>query len=310
MTETVYWLRKNKATSKTYCEHPPYIDYSLLEDFELEVPPSSTNESTIEFWFFIYSYNTTNVNFKEINLVWDKHNRVQIINQKNSLSARCYALWDTNDTTKYTDLVQTISVTAFGWTSIRCGSNINEPTYKHFFNTYEKPISIDWRLLPYDRNNQSTNLLIYNNPLSSPSYGFLFIRELKLWQQYNVNYIDTSYIDLNLDNVLLYDSSEQKSMGKYPGLITLIRSEYNIKDYEDAINGEYHITNLVMPENGDYPRNKTLKRNNNTIGYNLIDPTNADYYKTLTLCEEGWVYNSLYNYCDNPSYKNVYILEI
>ena len=302
MTETVYWLRKNKATSKTYCEHPPYIDYSLLEDFELEVPPSSTNESTIEFWFFIYSYNTTNVNFKEINLVWDKHNRVQIINEKNSLSARCYALWDTNDTTKYTDLVQTISVTAFGWTSIRCGSNINEPTYKHFFNTYEKPISIDWRLLPYDRNNQSTNLLIYNNPLSSPSYGFLFIRELKLWQQYNVNYIDTSYIDLNLDNVLLYDSSEQKSMGKYPGLITLIRSEYNIKDYEDAINGEYHITNLVMPENGDYPRNKTLKRNNNTIGYNLIDPTNADYYKTLTLCEEGWVYNSLYNYCEKPSY--------
>ena len=46
MTETIYWLRKNKATSKTYCEHPEYIDYSLLNDFELEAPSSST-ESTI-----------------------------------------------------------------------------------------------------------------------------------------------------------------------------------------------------------------------------------------------------------------------
>ena len=116
------------------------------------------------------------------------------INEKNSLSARCYDLWDTNDTIKYTDLVQTISVTAFGSTSKRCGLNINKPTYKHFFNTYEKPMSVNDCLLSYERYCQSTNLLIYNNPLISPSYDFLFIREIKLWLQYNVNYIDTSYI--------------------------------------------------------------------------------------------------------------------
>ena len=73
------------------------------------------------------------------------------INEKNSLSARCYDLWDTNDTTKYIDLVQTISVTAFGSTLIRCGLNINKPTYKHFFNTYEKPMSVNDCLLSYER---------------------------------------------------------------------------------------------------------------------------------------------------------------
>ena len=91
MTDTVYWLRKNKA-SKTYCEHPPYIDYSLFDNVSITVPSSSTNESSLEFWFYIYSYNTTNVNFKEINIIWDKHNRIQLINERNSLSARCYAL--------------------------------------------------------------------------------------------------------------------------------------------------------------------------------------------------------------------------
>ena len=89
MKETVYWLRKNKDTSKTYCDHPPYIDYSLLNDINIVVPTSLTNESSIEFWFFIYSYNTTNVNFNEINIGWDLHNRVQMKNEKNSLSPIC-----------------------------------------------------------------------------------------------------------------------------------------------------------------------------------------------------------------------------
>ena len=304
MTETVYWLRKNKATLKTYCDHPPYIDYSLLNDINITVPSSSTNESTIEFWFFIYSYNTTTVNFKEINLIWNRHNKVQIINEKNSLSAKCYALWDQSETPKFNDLVQTLSVTAFGWTSIRCGSDINEPTYKQFFNTLERTFSIKKEYLPYDRWDQPTNLIIYNSELSPPSYGFLFIRELKLWQQYNAKYIDTSYISLSLDLIQNYNSSSYKSEGKYPGLITLIRSEFNIEEYEDAINGTYHITNLVINNNDQkYNRTFNLTRNdNNYIGYNLVDPTNADYYKTLILCNEGSVYNSLYNYCEEPSY--------
>ena len=304
MTETVYWLRKNKANYKTYCDHPPYIDYSLLNDVEITVPSSSTNESTIEFWFFIYSYNTTNVNFKEINFIWDKHNRIQIINEKNSLSAKCYALWDTSDTTKYNDLIQTFSVTAFTWTSLRCGSDINLPTYRHFFNTYETTFKIKEELLPYDRCNSPTSLIFKNHELSPKSYGFLFIRELKLWQQYNVNFIDTSYINLDLELVLKYDKSIGRSRGKYPGLITLIRNEFDIEEYEDAINGIYHITNLLIEEDDDtYQYNYTLTRNdNNYIGYNLIDPTNADYYKTLVLCSEGWVYNSLYGYCEQPSY--------
>ena len=71
MTDTVYWLRKDKATLKTYCEHPPYIDYSLFDDISITVPSSNTNESTLEFWFYIYSYNTTTINFKEINIIWD-----------------------------------------------------------------------------------------------------------------------------------------------------------------------------------------------------------------------------------------------
>ena len=305
MTETVYWLRRNKATSKTYCEHPPYIDYSILKDIDIRVPSSSTNESTIEFWFYIYSYNTTNINFKEINIIWDKHNRVQIINERNSLSAKCFALWDTSDETIYTEQVQTISVTAFGWTSIRCGSDINLPTYKHFFNTYEKTVSFGTLPIPYNRNESPTKLIIRDINTSPPSYGFFFIRELKLWQQYNVNYIDTSYINLDLVYIGFYNPLTKITEGKYPGLITLIRSEYSIDDFSDSISGHYHTENLVINEEdpGDYDRIIELEKDeDNFIGYNIIDPTNSDYYKTLVLCDEGWVYNSLFNYCEKPSY--------
>ena len=307
MRETVYWLRKNKANSKTYCEHPPYIDYSLLNDINITVPSSTTNESTIEFWVFIYSYNTTNVNFKEINFIWNRHNRIQIINEKNSLSAKCYALWDVDDPGRHGDLVQTLSVTAFGWISLRCGSDINRPTFRYFFNTYEKTFNIDSlkpEFLPYDRCDSPTNLYFINGA-NPKSYGFLFIRELKLWQQYNVVYIDTSYINLNLELVDKYDPSRGRSKGQYPGLITLIRSEFDIEEYEDAIDGIYHIKNLLIEEEdaGTYTLNYTLTRNNeNYIGYNLVDPTNAGYYKNLVLCDEGWVYNSLYGYCEQPSF--------
>ena len=304
MTDTVYWLRKDKATLKTYCEHPPYIDYSLFDDISITVPSSNTNESTLEFWFYIYSYNTTTINFKEINIIWDKHNRVQIINEKNSLSARCYAIHDSNDTTRFTDLVQSISVVAFGWTSIRCGTSLNLPTFKQFFNTYERTINPDKKIIPYDRWNSSTTLTISNNKLSPISYGFFFIRELKLWQQYNLNFIDTSYINLSSDSFGLYNKTGHYSLGLYPGLITLIRSEYSIEQYEDAIEGKYHITNLVIEEEEEYPypRESVITRGKNYIGYNLIDPSNSDYYKTLKLCEEGWVYNSLFDQCEQPSY--------
>ena len=304
MTDTVYWLRKNPATLKTYCEHPPFIDYSLFDEVSITVPSSSTNESTLEFWFYIYSYNTTNINFKEINIIWDKHNHVRIINEKNSLSAKCFAIHDSSDPNRFTDLVQSISVTAFGWTSIRCGTNLNLPTMKHFFNTYEKTINPDIRIIPYNRWDQPTSLIIRNNPLSSPSYGFFFIRELKLWQQYNLNFIDTSYINLNEVSYGLYQKSDFKSRGKYPGLITLIRSEYGIDDFEDAIEGKYHIINLVIEEEEDSPYHveNIIQRGNNYIGYNLIDPLNSDYYKTLKLCEEGWVYNSQSDLCEQPSY--------
>ena len=167
---------------------------------------------------------------------------------------------------------------------------------------------MDDRILPYSRNGSVTNLIIENkgNP---QSYGFFFIRELKLWQQYNFQYIDTSYINLNQDSYGYYDPSILRSAGRYPGLITLIRSEYNINEFKEAIEGKYHITNLVIDEN-DYNEatfpcksNNIIDRGNKPyIGYNLIDPTNSDYYKTLVLCEEGMVYNSLFNYCEKPSY--------
>ena len=103
MTHGLYWLRRDKTTRQTYCEYLPSIDFSILNDVEMRVPTSQNFESTVEFWVFIYSYNSETSQFNSISIEWNLHNKVLIKNEANTLYAYCWAFYDVNNPDRYTE---------------------------------------------------------------------------------------------------------------------------------------------------------------------------------------------------------------
>ena len=131
------------------------------------------------------------------------------------------------------------------------------------------------------------------------SFGYVFLRDIKLWQQYNFNYINTQYINL-VDDVGKYNASISKSSGIYPGLITYIKSEFNPDEYSQTLyNGIYTLVNLIGDDDikAVYKKTYNYTRKDDFLGYNIIDPNNYGYYSDFIICSEGYVYNSENNMC-------------
>ena len=254
LTHGLYWLRRDKTSRQTYCEYLPYIDYSILNDTEIKVPVSKTLESTVEFWVFIYSYNSTTSQFTNISIEWNLHNRVYIINRENTLYANCYAFYDMSDEEKYTELLS-LSISGYSWIYIRCGTDYVSESKRYFLNNQEGELKVtDYP----SRINNVTNFRIRSGTPSS--FGYVFLKDIKLWQQYNFNYINTQYINL-IDDVGLYDVSILKSAGIYPGLITYIKSDFDPAEYNKTLTAQnYTLINLIGKDDLGYayPRTYTI----------------------------------------------------
>ena len=297
ITDGLYWLRKHSTTRRTYCEYLPFIDFSVLNDVNIKVPSSATYESTLEIWFYVYNYNTKTVNFKGIDIIWNKHNRILIYTSNDSIYARCFPLWDLDNTLRYTEYIQQ-SVTPYKWNLLRCGSEFISHKHKYFFNSEEKDLlTTDY---PLDRRGQYSSLIIQNDDLNPDSFGYIFLREMKLWQQYNYKYIDTSRIDLKTYGY--YSVDGLKTSGIFPGLISFFKNEFKLSEYENAKNSRYKIINEIMEETNIFiPRITEAIRKNSFIGYNWVDPDNSGLYSELVLCEEGMVYIESKDDCIVPA---------
>ena len=299
MTNGLYWYRKHPVTRRTYCEYLPFIDFSVLNNIDIKVPSSATYESTLEIWFYVYIYNTKTVKFNGIDIIWNKHNRILIYTSNDSIYARCYALWDLNNELRYNEEYIEISVTPYKWNILRCGSEFISHKHSYFFNSIENELlTTD---IPIDRRGEYSNLSIKNNDLNPESFGFLFLREMKLWQQYNFHYIDTSRIDLKTYGY--YSVDELKTSGIFPGLISFFRNEFKLSEYENVKDRKtYTIINEMMEDTNIFiPRITYAYRRNTFIGYNWVDPDNSGLYSKLVLCEESMVYIEAKDDCIIPA---------
>ena len=299
MENGLYWLRKHETSFQTYCEYLPYIDFSAIQDIEMYVPSSATYESTLEVWFFAYSYNFKTFNFKKMTINWNLHNKLEIYVKGTELRAKCYALSDNSKEGFYTESIE-ITIYGYKWNRLRCGSEFISRKHRYFFNNEERDLVI--KEYP-DRVGKVTTLKISNDENSYDSYGFVFLKELKLWQQYNARWIDTSFI--NLQSYGLYSKESRKSYGIFPGLIAYYKNDFKLSDYEAELNPphRYTITNLLGGESNVevYLVNRwSAMRRTTFIGYNIVDPTNEGNYKDQTLCEEGEVYNESSDTCSKP----------
>ena len=300
------WLRINRKTSQTYCEQIPYLDFNIIQDVSITVPTSYTLESTLEFWIFIYSYNMDQNNFEKITVRWNLHNQVEIYLNSNTIYAKCYAIADRSDLSKYPAFL-TDTISGYKWVNLRCGTDLkgNSDQRTFFFNSMKSDLVITE--LP-NRQSSTQFEIINGNSEAKNSWGFIFIKDIKLWQQDNRDYIDTSYI--NLHSLGRYSRNDNMTIdGKWPGLIAFFRNEfsYNINDYATESNTivTYNIYNVLGYQgvdttdvNYEFTYHTTLSKiRTDYKGYNYVDPDNNSYYSSLVQCEEGYVYNSNSNTC-------------
>ena len=284
LTEGIFWLRRN-VNMQTYCEHIPYFDFGNINDYIYEdAPMSITKEYTIEFWLFVYSYNQVTINFKSMFLEWNFHNRLRIYNEQNSLKVNCQPIWRDYDfvITNYPDDKQS-SLRYYQWNYVKCGTDLKNK--KYFLNTiteYDlktKPeFFIDIEQQNIDQPSKNKYFRIYRSSDFLVNFGYVFIRELKLWQQYNLDFLDSQYIyfDLSKTNVDYIKKN-------FPGLLLYYKNEFNLNEDNNPV-----ITEILSGTS------TIIGRDPNYVGYNIVDPNRMGYAEPLIqICPLGKVYNEL-----------------
>ncbi len=211
------WLKLDSAKNIVYGETPLYTEFSQGTLRLDNIKAASLGEYTTEFWFYIYSYNNTNIAFDSHEVVWDLHNYIKIYNNgqaKNNLSVRCSPVYDDRNRTIYIgpntagsqgtqaygfeDIYQNSNSTAYGistggfyrWSYVQCSSSIPRKLYYLNQNGVNNINYPDYNI-PSLNAVTSTSLFIQPGSNSKTNYGFLFIRELKLWSQYEIRKFTT-----------------------------------------------------------------------------------------------------------------------
>ena len=282
MTDGIFWLRRN-VNMETYCEHIPYLDFGNINEYRYEdAKMSETKEYTIEFWLFVYSYNQVTMNFKNMYIEWNFHNRLRLYNEQNSLKVNCQPIWKDRDfiTTNYPDVKQG-SLKYYQWNYVRCGTDYKNK--KYFLNTnveYElkaKPeFFIDIEKEMVEQPSENKYFRIYRGD-SLVNFGFVFLREIKLWRQYNLDFLDSQYIYFDLTKTTVEDIKRD-----FPGLLLYYQNEFHLNEKNNPI-----ITEILSNTE------KELGRDPGYIGYNVVDPNRMGYYKNLTICPYGEVYEEI-----------------
>ena len=296
MTEGIYWLRRNNDR-QTYCENIYYLDFSNIEDYTLNnVPITKTQEYTIEFWVYIHSY-VTKDNFKELYLEWNYHNKITLFYEDNSLKVNCQPIWRSHDfsTLIYSD-IRTDSMNFYQWEYVRCGTDLKNR--KYFTNTNieydlkaKKDTFFDFDTIDSDNTPPTLKYFkIYKSENFLYNFGFVFIKEIKLWQQYNIDYLDTKTIYFDMTKI-----TKEELKKNFPGLLLYYQNDFNLTESGQSV--------IIEQMTGD---TKYLSRKPTYIGYNIIDDNlgSPQKFQTIISCPYGEVlFEDSFTktpYCDCP----------
>ena len=289
MTDGIYWLRRN-TTGQTYCEQIYYLDFSNIKTYTFYgAPVTKTKEYTIEFWVFVYSYAAQD-NFKELYLEWNYHNKITLFYDDNSLKVNCQPIWRSHDFSSsiYSD-VRTNTIQYHTWEYVRCGTDLKNA--KYFSNTNieytlkaKKDTFFDFDSIDSDTPSSLKFFKIYKSQDFLYNFGFVFIKEIKLWQQYNIDFLDTKHIYFDMNKITKEELKEN-----FPGLLLYYQNNYFRTEL-----GTYMIVEQLSGKNANLTKEETY------LGYNIIDDDYPQYFEKVYSCPYGQVYDN------NPSDGKTY----
>ena len=182
-------LRIDDNSKKLFCETLPYTDFSKFEVLNIEnIKVAKEREYSIEFWYYLYTYtNSTSAAFDGEEIIWDDHNKIRIYNFNNSIYSGCTPVFSNGKAEQYlTSEKSEIVINGFyNWVYITCSVNLNTNTfYNYRGNTYNVEISRE--LIPDVSNKKTTRLIIQPSKYARANYGYLFLKDIKLWSMYNI----------------------------------------------------------------------------------------------------------------------------
>jgi len=270
-----FWLRRNSVENVIYCDKPPYVDFALYNTVRsTDISISSKDEYTLEMWIYIYSYNEFNIGFVSHQVLWDLHLKIEFINESNKLKMKCYPAYDSalSDNSQESFIDQA-NLFYYSWNYVQCSTSLISSVY-YANKSSEQKLSKSYPSLKKSAVKQ-TSLTI--GPSSRENFGFIFIRELKLWSVYNLREFSTKcfvaypkrltsllhYYPMINDNPIFTDYKTEKDL---PMEISHNFIGYNIVDYENNKNidkikftlddcsyltvtpdrGYFHITNFLF----------------------------------------------------------------
>ena len=255
----LYWLETQQPPQDYNCYRVQSINWSYYEPVTVDNISNTTNdEIAIEFWVHIHSY--TGLKFDYLDVIWNKHARVRVINDGGIFKAQCFPYSDSSNLTIYPHSYD-INFTEYSWFYVRCAS---DNYYKKFYINTMIELDYPAPLPSFDRGKTTTLTISENIPTTSLNYGFSFIRELKLSSSYHFKFWDPSYNYLDPLN--------------YKYILHYFRNTFD--------NGNESITDSVSGNQ------VTLIRKSDLIGYNYVVGFNE-----LTQCPEGQIFQS--SICQN-----------
>jgi hypothetical protein len=301
------WLRRDNSTDSVYCDNLPYLDFAKTNTTTLDnVKVASDGDYSLEFWFYLYSYNQTISGFSSYELIWDKMLKASIYDKNNTLTMRCYPIYDSSDPNAFSDYSEdSLTLKYYQWNYVQCSTSLKNK--KYYINT--NPETNIQQIIPSGFGNftniTSTNFIM--QPSGHTNYGFLFIREIKLWAIYNIREFFTKctvgipkyvenllhYLPLANNSTTITDSVEGISTSSIPSTDWI---GYNVVDFNNVLSIEdipFTLNNCpyltIVPTSGYIATTKFLVKcmppNNNNYTYHyyytLSHSTNSTQYTIL-----------------------------
>ena len=245
-----YWFRNDNSINRLYCQLVPYIDLNKYSDLQFnEIKYATTNEFAIEFWYFIYEYNATEINFYKQVISWENHIKIEISKySNNAINVECFPINEKDESVSTNDVSQKY----FQWNHIICATDLNNKVYYLNDLKINNIIGEAVKQLNYSTYEDRKVILrfqSYNYFDDKTSTGVFLLKELRLWNFFSIREFNTKcYYNYNwaknndIPNILHYFPFNMKKDG------------------------------IVKDSKGNVPSQEILK--NNIIGYNIIDYEN------------------------------------
>ena len=269
LKEGLFWLRRETTDQTAYCEKLPYTDFSRFQNVQYDVNKSDTNEYTLEFWFNIHHYVNTVYSFLQLDLIWDLHTRVKLVHSIYQITVDCYPLTEASDLSKNSEkLFENMFYNQ--WNFVRCGANFR--TSKFFMNSNETTLNTINQLTT---SNATVPFHIKTPDGSKTNYGFVFVKNLRFFRQYNFKLINTARQELTTN--------------LYPGLL-----HYYTNKFKYTIN-ENKTISYYLEDSVDLTRKHFLFVRFDWLSYNVVGTT----YTPLVICPENQYWDSTLTSCQS-----------